>query len=111
MQRAQLMTMLTVAGALLAGSTSAVIAGGDCYWSCSSRCFARYACEQRNAGPNCFTTSTNAGPPAGGNAVTSLLGDVEHCRPDHRGNELQEAIRRHLLSAMAAISTGPSRAC
>ena len=27
----------------------------QCYYPCTARCAAKYACEQRNAGPNCFT--------------------------------------------------------
>jgi hypothetical protein len=27
----------------------------QCYEPCKARCAAKYACERRNAGPNCFT--------------------------------------------------------
>jgi hypothetical protein len=31
------------------------VARDQCYERCTARCAAKYACEHRNAGPNCFT--------------------------------------------------------
>lgn len=31
------------------------VARDQCYEPCKARCAAKYACEHRNAGPNCFT--------------------------------------------------------
>jgi hypothetical protein len=33
----------------------------QCYKPCTARCAAKYACERRNAGPNCFTNFNKCG--------------------------------------------------
>jgi hypothetical protein len=45
-----LLAMATVAAAPLAARERP-----ECYEPCAARCTSRYACEQRHAGPNCFT--------------------------------------------------------
>jgi len=49
-------TALSVFAILLAAVAPSAAGGFDrCYYPCTARCAAKYACEQRNAGPNCFT--------------------------------------------------------
>jgi hypothetical protein len=45
-----LLVIATVAHAPIAARE-----GAQCYEPCTARCASKYACEQRNAGPNCFT--------------------------------------------------------
>src|SRR5262249_3533167 len=47
--------LLLLAMALAAVSASSPREGDQCYSSCKARCVARYACEGRHPGPNCFT--------------------------------------------------------
>jgi len=48
-------TFLILAFALVSISTSVAREYNKCYSSCRARCEARYACEGRHPGPNCFT--------------------------------------------------------
>jgi hypothetical protein len=52
-----LLAIPIIALSFLAVVTPSAAAGRDqCYLTCAvERCEARYACEQRNAGRNCFT--------------------------------------------------------
>src|SRR6516165_4278676 len=47
--------LLLLAMALAAVAASSAREGDQCYSSCKARCVARYACEGRHPGPNCFT--------------------------------------------------------
>jgi len=47
-------TLLIVAFTLVAIASS-LARENKCYSSCRARCEARYACEGRHPGPNCFT--------------------------------------------------------
>src|SRR5215467_1017053 len=40
---------------LVAIASSFALEDNQCYRSCKARCVARYACEGRHPGPNCFT--------------------------------------------------------
>jgi hypothetical protein len=40
---------------LVAIAPSFALEDNQCYSSCKARCVARYACEGRHPGPNCFT--------------------------------------------------------
>jgi hypothetical protein len=44
-----------LAVAIVAVASSSAREGDKCYSSCKARCVARYACEGRHPGPNCFT--------------------------------------------------------
>jgi len=46
---------LILAFALVTIATSSAREDNKCYSSCRARCEARYACEGRHPGPNCFT--------------------------------------------------------
>ena len=47
--------LAVLALALVAIATSSAREDNQCYSSCKARCVARYACEGRHPGPNCFT--------------------------------------------------------
>jgi hypothetical protein len=47
--------LAVLALALVAIAPSSAREDNQCYSSCKARCVARYACEGRHPGPNCFT--------------------------------------------------------
>jgi len=47
--------LAVLALALVAITPSFALEDNQCYSSCKGRCVARYACEGRHPGPNCFT--------------------------------------------------------
>ena len=50
-----LKALAVLALALVAITPSFALEDNQCYSSCKGRCVARYACEGRHPGPNCFT--------------------------------------------------------
>jgi hypothetical protein len=62
------LSALTIA--MVAIGTSGAPAQYQCFYSCTARCAAKYACEQRNADLTVSPTTINAGPFAGESAVT-----------------------------------------
>jgi hypothetical protein len=50
-----IVVLLLLAISIVASAAAPRGERAECYEPCAARCVSRYACEQRHAGPNCFT--------------------------------------------------------